>query len=368
MLLSIIKEEIELKYSIRKISVVVIIVLLLVMLPVMPKTFAVNVTEVESNNTIGTANVTQDDYTNYGAISSASDVDWWKITFTKSGFANFWLSTSPTGCDYDLYFYSGSSTGSYPDYDAKSTRSGRTQELIKANVRAGSTYYVKIVSYSGSSTSNYTFRIKRYDYKKTRFFTSDTAEGNFSIAATNTLPHLWGMGLDAGEYLHNHANTALNSLNSTDIFIFRGHGLAGRIAFHTEFSTIPSRLFANQIDTDHPNDATLNSLDDSALSSMILMVFGGCYTSLDHNTRGDLVDKALELGSFCVIGWEDTINRTTANGWVEQFFAACANGYDAEAAMAQADSWALAHHSSNAGNIMNRGVGTSRPAALSLAK
>ena len=134
--------------SFKKASIIVIIAMLLVMLPAipMPKAVAANErTETESNNAIGNANPTYDDYSNLGTISSASDEDWWSITFNTSGMANIWLSTSPTGCDYDLYFYSSSSTGSYPDYDAVSNQTGRTQELIKANVRAGTIYYVKIV-------------------------------------------------------------------------------------------------------------------------------------------------------------------------------------------------------------------------------
>ena len=47
--------------------------------------------ESEPNNTYSTADITYNDYDNYGYISTLSDVDWWRISFNYSGPANFWL-------------------------------------------------------------------------------------------------------------------------------------------------------------------------------------------------------------------------------------------------------------------------------------
>ena len=63
------------------------------------------INESENNNTVSAADKTYDDYDNYGAISSTSDVDWWKVTFTQNGEANFWLGNIPSGCNYNLYLY-----------------------------------------------------------------------------------------------------------------------------------------------------------------------------------------------------------------------------------------------------------------------
>lgn len=114
--------------------------------------------ESESNNTFGTANRTYDDRDNYGKISSNSDIDWWVITFAQDGYVNFWLGSIPSGCDYDISLYS--SNGS--TLLATSTNRTGTQELIKYRVYAGSTYYIKVYSYSGYSTSQYKFRVKNY--------------------------------------------------------------------------------------------------------------------------------------------------------------------------------------------------------------
>lgn len=114
--------------------------------------------ESESNNTYSTADRTYDDYDNYGAISTSSDVDWWVVSFTRGGRANFWLGNIPSGCDYDLRLYASDGTTLL----ASSTTGSNQAELITYPVVASVNYYVKITSYSGSSTSQYLFRAKNY--------------------------------------------------------------------------------------------------------------------------------------------------------------------------------------------------------------
>ena len=115
--------------------------------------------ESEPNNTYSAADLTYDDYDNYGYISTTSDVDWWKVKFNSSGTANFWLGNVPSGCDYDLRLYSSNGT----TLIQSSTNSGNANELITINVSANVYYYIKINSYSGSSSSSrYLFRAKLY--------------------------------------------------------------------------------------------------------------------------------------------------------------------------------------------------------------
>lgn len=115
--------------------------------------------ESEPNNTYSTADITYNDYDNYGYISTLSDVDWWRISFNYSGPANFWLGNIPTNCDYDLRLYSSDGTTLL----ASSLLSGTTSELVTYTVSAYTTYYVKISSYVGSSTTSpYLFRTKVY--------------------------------------------------------------------------------------------------------------------------------------------------------------------------------------------------------------
>lgn len=115
--------------------------------------------ESEPNNTYSTADVTYDNYDNYGYISTSSDVDWWKVSFSYGGTANFWLGNIPSSCDYDLRLYSSNGTTLL----ASSLNSGNANELITCTVSANTTYYVKITSHVGTSATNqYLFRAKIY--------------------------------------------------------------------------------------------------------------------------------------------------------------------------------------------------------------
>ena len=115
--------------------------------------------ESESNNTYSTADVTYNDYDNYGYISTTSDVDWWRIRFSYSGHTNFWLGNIPSNCDYDLRLYSSNGTTLL----GSSTGSGSANELITYTVTKNTTYYIKISSYAGSSTTQkYLLRAKVY--------------------------------------------------------------------------------------------------------------------------------------------------------------------------------------------------------------
>ncbi|MCI8388371.1 MAG: peptidoglycan DD-metalloendopeptidase family protein [Clostridiales bacterium] len=133
--------------------------------------------ESEPNNTFSTATITSDDYDNYGTISSTSDVDWWKITFNRSGYANFWLGNIPSNCNYNIALYD--STGTNLLY--YSYKSGNADELISMCPVSAATYYIKIFSASGSSTtSRYHMRIKWYPFVPDIVYTiKNVAKGEY---------------------------------------------------------------------------------------------------------------------------------------------------------------------------------------------
>lgn len=116
--------------------------------------------ESEPNDYYYNANITYDDDNMYGTMSSTVDNDWYRVSFPSNGKANFYLGSIPAGCDYDLFLYdsdgatllTGSSAG------------GNADELISQyTVIANKIYYIKVKSYTGSSTSSYyQFRAKNY--------------------------------------------------------------------------------------------------------------------------------------------------------------------------------------------------------------
>lgn len=115
------------------------------------------VNESESNNTMATADRTYDDYDSFGTLGSSSDVDWWKVSFTMSGTANFWLGSIPSGCNYDISVYSqaGMLLG-------ESNNLNQASELVQIDVTAGTYYYIKVDSAASSSSSQYLLRVKNY--------------------------------------------------------------------------------------------------------------------------------------------------------------------------------------------------------------
>lgn len=114
--------------------------------------------ETEPNDTYSNATRTYDDYINYGAIRTNTDVDWWRISFTQSGKANFWLGDIPSGCNYDLEVYEPNGITRI----AVSSNQGNTAELIRMNVTAGKMYHIRIFAKSGCGASKYCLRIKNY--------------------------------------------------------------------------------------------------------------------------------------------------------------------------------------------------------------
>lgn len=132
--------------------------------------------ESESNNSLADADLTYDDYDNYGSISSSNDVDWWKVVFAENGQANFWMGNIPDNCNYQLYLYNSNSTL------LSSSTTDQSQELIQYNVVAGIVYYVKIISTSGYSSSNYYFRTKNYPTTPTS--TTWFSQKNSSLGTT----------------------------------------------------------------------------------------------------------------------------------------------------------------------------------------
>ncbi len=348
----------------KKTAVVVSMVLVFLALPIapIPKVSAANVTESESNNTALTADLTADDNNNYGTISSGTDEDWWKVTFSTGGMVTFWLGDIPSNCDYDMELYIGDEAFSCIAY---SERGVGLHEQIKANVKAGVTYYIRVYTVSGTSSSQYLLRAKRYDYRTVRIFTSTSSSpGNDNTpTADYSLPYLWSVGFDAGEYLHNNASVVYSSIPSSDITVLRGHGYEyGGIYFLYDSNGNQSSLYANN----SSSTVALSNYTSSQLSQVKLIMFVACSTGITNSTYGNLVDVARNKGAFAAVGWKETIYTTSTNEWVGKFFQYSSNGINAENAMNRADLYIEQNRPGYADCLANRYVGTSRMEALNL--
>ena len=118
-----------------------------------------NTSEVENNNTFGTANSLTLGVEMNGKISTTSDEDYFKFNVSNGQIINVSLSDIPSWCDYDIKLYNNTQTQvSY------SNKSGNANEYIKHTATSSGTYYVRIYSYSGYSPySSYALAVMKGD-------------------------------------------------------------------------------------------------------------------------------------------------------------------------------------------------------------
>lgn len=103
-------------------------------------------TAFEPNETQATAAAITSGVANSAAISSSTDVDYFKITTTAT--SNLAVNLAgPSGVDYDLYVYNSSGTQIGAGESATAT------ETISLSGQAAGTYYIKVVGYNGANSA-----------------------------------------------------------------------------------------------------------------------------------------------------------------------------------------------------------------------
>jgi Zn-dependent metalloprotease len=112
-------------------------------------TGATTFNEVESNNSLATANVVGDTINKIvGYMSTTTDIDYFKVN-VQPGKSITVKMTGPSGVDYDLYFLNSSGTTL-----KSSLGSTATETVTYSNTSATATvFYIKVIAYAGSSTT-----------------------------------------------------------------------------------------------------------------------------------------------------------------------------------------------------------------------
>ncbi len=306
----------------KSIALLSILAMLLSAMYFAPVASAADNNESESNNTCATADVTYNDYNNYGTIGSSTDIDWWRFVPTQSGVINIWMGNIPSGCNYYLYF--ADSSGALL---ASSDNSSNSNEDMRVRVYASHIYYLKVGCTSGySSASQYLMRLKMYDLKKGRIFTSTSSGNNYQPAATNSLPYLWQMGYDSQQYIHNTAKTAYNSIPTSDIFVARGHGTAGAMAFYHQYGDSSGIYGYHSSLSSSSSSVSMAATSYGAFSDVSLIIYCGCKTGATSESYQNLVNNTYSKEARCVIGWTVNTFVEPGNEWIEYFFEACASG------------------------------------------
>ena len=119
-----------------------------------------NVTEVESNNTRGTAQaITLNPAAVAGTIGSTSDTDYFKLT-VGTGKTLVASMTPNASSDYDLYLYNSAGT----QLASSVNGTGLVDSITRTNTGASTTWYVRVRYYSGgtgSTNGKYTLNLSQ---------------------------------------------------------------------------------------------------------------------------------------------------------------------------------------------------------------
>ena len=137
-------------------------------------------TAFEPNETQATAATISSGVTNSAAISSATDIDYYKIVTTATS-SNVFNLVGPSGVDYDLYVYNSAGTQIGSGTTATAT------ETVSLTGQAAGTYYIKVIGYNGAnSTTCYT--IKATATVATSCQSSLDVSTNGTISGAATIP------------------------------------------------------------------------------------------------------------------------------------------------------------------------------------
>ncbi|MBQ0961880.1 S8 family serine peptidase [Ideonella sp. 4Y11] len=119
-----------------------------------------DVTEVESNNTRSRAQtISPDPARVLGTIGSTSDTDYFKFS-VASGATVVGTLTPNASSDYDLYLYNSSGT----QLASSTSGTGLVDTITRTNTGAATTWYLRVVRYSGgtgATNGQYTLTIDR---------------------------------------------------------------------------------------------------------------------------------------------------------------------------------------------------------------
>lgn len=135
-------------------------------------------TAFEPNETQAAAAAITSGVTNSAAISTATDIDYFKIVTTASSNIVYNL-VGPSGVDFDLYIYNSAGTQIGSGTGASAT------ETVTLNTQAAGTYYIKVIGYNGASSATcYTIKATATAITGCQSTYDNSTNGTISGAAT----------------------------------------------------------------------------------------------------------------------------------------------------------------------------------------
>ncbi|MEP7165891.1 MAG: reprolysin-like metallopeptidase [Ferruginibacter sp.] len=137
-------------------------------------------TAFEPNETLATAAAITSGVTNSAAITTTTDIDYYKITTAATSNIVYNL-VGPSGVDYDLFIYNSAGT------QLGSSESGTATETVTLNGQAAGTYYIKVFGYNGANSAT-CYTIKATATTVTGCQSSYDVSTNGTTAGAATIP------------------------------------------------------------------------------------------------------------------------------------------------------------------------------------
>lgn len=109
---------------------------------------------------------------------------------------------------------------------------------------------------------------------------------------------------------------------SDDVFVFRGHGGAGRITFYDENGACLGRIAVNSYVCSNSNSRYIESCSKNRLASLRCVLYIGCSTGVDYvhsSVPYNLVDSTFEKGADFVLGTTETVYTSDSNAFLNGF-------------------------------------------------
>ena len=116
-----------------------------------------------------------------------------------------------------------------------------------------------------------------------------------------------------------------------DVFVFRGHGGEGRIAFYDDDGNWIGRIAVNSYVCSNSNSRHIASCSDNELASLRCVLYLGCSTGADfsHPTGTyNLVDATFEKGAHFVLGTTETVTTGQSDAFLQGFLEELKNNSD----------------------------------------
>ena len=140
--------------------------------------------------------------------------------------------------------------------------------------------------------------------------------------AIQSLPWLWKMNYDAGEYLNNRIDPLRSVASNATILTLSTHGDRGIAICPDPHSIYPPR-YTYLTGNNRRNDPYMRGISNSNLQKAKLVIFASCNSAYEDRTYGNLVSKAYTAGATCAMGWMSEIPMQMTSDWMEYFFQTC---------------------------------------------